>query len=86
MPRIDFTDDQFIELRQSLDYLASSQAQLTEAEADEDWDYASAFEDSVTEAAKDVANIVRLSLAATWSPGTDGSITEASGPPAGRHG
>lgn len=83
MPRIDLTDDQF-------DAIQNQSSLITKKEGDLLWypdnQTQLALRLSIQHSQATIGMIALAALKATWSPGTDGSITEASGPPAGRHG
>ncbi len=83
MPRIDLTDDQF-------DAIQNLSSQIAKMEEDRTWypaqDTQVALATAIQRSQATIGDIALAALKKTWSPGTDGSITEASGPPAGQHG
>lgn len=83
MPRIDLNDDQFARIQDQA-------ANINRWEHDLPWYSAAetkaAINLSIQHSQATIGMIALAALKDTWSPGTDGSITEASGPPAGRHG
>ncbi len=83
MPRIDLTDDQFSAIQNQSGQISRLEEDLTWYPAQETQN---ALRLSIQHSQATIGMIALAALKATWSPGTDGNITEASGPPAGRHG